>query len=405
MSCLSNWENRRKITIDHTKIDSDLTHFPVPIPIGTSVGMSAQDVSSIFDELGSESLKIAVTKADAETQIYAEVEQWDEINEKALLWVSESDLTLSSSGTTELYIYYDSSQSDNTTYVGDTGDSPAQDVWDSNFVGVWHMAQDPTGGAGCILDSTSNGNHATPNGTFVSGDLEDAPLGKCLDFDGNSWLSVSDDPSMESTHIEVMCRMYRRDAGVSYPTPIAKGTSDRRLWIYESGDEIRWRLSVYDELTSSTIGVDQWYSFAAYYDGSTTGLWMDGAEDTSSSASGDLSDTSYDWSIGARTADGEHPIDGKIAEVRIMLQATSDAWRKADYHAQTDNLLTWGAEEDYTIPELSITKNIYIDDLNNYQTESIDLTSVNGTFNMIKFNITDSSYENTIYLDNIYLIN
>src|SRR6056297_2541451 len=121
MSWLSGWAKRRKITIDNTNIDSDLDHFPVPVPLGTSVGQSDQDVSDIFDELGSESLKIAVTKSDGETEIYAEVEQWDATNEKALLWVSKSDLTLTAASVTELYIYYDSSQSDNTDYIGAVG--------------------------------------------------------------------------------------------------------------------------------------------------------------------------------------------------------------------------------------------------------------------------------------------
>src|SRR6056297_3563809 len=183
MSWLSGWAKRRKITIDNTNIDSDLTHFPVPVPLGTAVGQSDQDVSDIFDELGSESLKIAVTKSDGTTQIYAEVEQWDEASEKALLWVSKSDLTLTAASTTELYLYYDSTKADNTTYIGTSGNRT--EVWDSDFVAVYTLAQDPTGGTGCILDSTGNGHHGTPQGSMTSGDLVDGLIGLALELDGN----------------------------------------------------------------------------------------------------------------------------------------------------------------------------------------------------------------------------
>ncbi|MFA5436844.1 MAG: hypothetical protein WC372_12470, partial [Candidatus Neomarinimicrobiota bacterium] len=187
MGWLSDWAKRIEIIIDNTNIDSDLTHFPVPIVLGTSVGQADDDVSCVFDELGSDAnkKKIAVTKADGITEIYAEIELWDHANEKALLWVSKSDFVLSSTNTTSLFLYYDSAQSDNTSYIGEAGDTAAQNVWDSDFIAVYHMAQDPSGGADCILDSTSNENHGTPNGSMVSGDSVDGLLGKAINFNGS----------------------------------------------------------------------------------------------------------------------------------------------------------------------------------------------------------------------------
>ena len=105
MAWLGDWAKRRKITVDKSKIDANLTHFAVPVFLGTSVGIGGVDVSSIFDEVGANSKKIAITKSDGTTQIYGEIEQWDSGSEEAVIWISKSDLVLSSATDTELYIY------------------------------------------------------------------------------------------------------------------------------------------------------------------------------------------------------------------------------------------------------------------------------------------------------------
>ena len=66
--------------------------------------------------------KIAITKDDGATQLYGEIEQWDSANEKATIWVSKEDLVLSSTENTELYLYYDVTQDDNTKYISDTSE-------------------------------------------------------------------------------------------------------------------------------------------------------------------------------------------------------------------------------------------------------------------------------------------
>jgi hypothetical protein len=45
------YSNNIQITIDHTKFDSDATHFPIPIVLGSSVGISGYDVTDVFDKL------------------------------------------------------------------------------------------------------------------------------------------------------------------------------------------------------------------------------------------------------------------------------------------------------------------------------------------------------------------
>jgi len=144
MAWLSGFTKRVEITIPNTNIDAALSHFPVPLTLGTSVGTGTDDVSFVFDELTSyaKRFKIAVTEDDGETQLYVEIEKWDNASESAVLWVSGSGWSIASDATTTVYLYFDSDADDNVAYVADLGNRP--EVWDSNFVSVHHMTSGGT---------------------------------------------------------------------------------------------------------------------------------------------------------------------------------------------------------------------------------------------------------------------
>ena len=176
----ADFAHRIKLTIDNTKIDSTLTHFPVTVILSSTHG----DV--VFDELTSDAnrKKIAFTKADGSTQLYGEIEKWDDANESAVIHVSRSGWEISSTADTDFYMYYDSSLNDNFAYIGDINSTPGESVWDSNFEGVWHLSQDPSGSAPQELDSTANSRDLTSQGTMLTADLVISKIGLGLDFEG-----------------------------------------------------------------------------------------------------------------------------------------------------------------------------------------------------------------------------
>lgn len=136
---LGTWAQRYEVTSDSTVIDADLTQFPITIFIDSTAGKGSTDVTAIFDELTSDAnrFKIAVTDADGTTQLYVEIEKWDDANEVAVLHVSKAAWVLDGDADQKLYFYYDFAQDDNTTYVKDYNPN----VWDPYFVGVWHMTE------------------------------------------------------------------------------------------------------------------------------------------------------------------------------------------------------------------------------------------------------------------------
>ncbi|MCK4776883.1 MAG: hypothetical protein KAS39_00805, partial [Actinomycetia bacterium] len=152
MAWLPGFKYRRKLTT--SAISTGLTEQPVAVTIGASVGISGADVTDIFTELSDlDQNKIAITKADGISQLYADIETFDSPGLDGLL--SFNAVTIAASGS-DFYIYYDSAQNDNVIYVGATTGITAPD----DFL-TWSEVETQTGSE-VTLDLT----------TFAASDLE-----------------------------------------------------------------------------------------------------------------------------------------------------------------------------------------------------------------------------------------
>jgi len=357
MAWLGTWAKRIELTIADTNVDSDLSNFPVLVYLSAASGQGDVDVSCVFDELASDAnrKKIAVTTSNGTTQCYVEIERWDNANEKAWLWVKVPSI-LASGGAT-LYLYYDSSQDDNTTYVGDTTDAAAQSVWDSDFVAVYHMAQDPNGdGAGAIKDSTSNGYHGTPSGSMTTADLVDGLIGKGIEFDGtDDCVDIGDTDLLDGVTGATWEVVAKTTTGEVDRVLVSRWATDVqfRLWMDEGND--KWQAIAYTDNATQLIvqpGLiapdDDWQYIAAIFDDTDLYLYVDlgdGGSDTDVGAADGLK-TSAGGSIiiGATQTPDKH-FDNIICEIRISKTARSAAWIKATYYSNTDAIVTFGEEE------------------------------------------------------------
>jgi len=112
---LEGWDKRRiKFTVDKDKIDTaDLQWFRVVVTLSPTHG------DCVFDELTSDAnrFKIAFTKADGTTELYGEIEKWDDANESAIIHVSRDGWVISDTENTDFYMYYDKDHEDNTDYI------------------------------------------------------------------------------------------------------------------------------------------------------------------------------------------------------------------------------------------------------------------------------------------------
>ena len=342
MAWLTGWAKRIEITVSNTNIASDLTHFPLLVKLGTSVGTGADDVSAIFDELTSDAnrFKIAVTDDTGDTEIKVEIAEWDDASETAVLWVSSSGLTLSASATTTLYIYYDAGHADNTANVGDIGSTPGEAVWDSNFVYVHH------GVTASPVDSTGGDNDGTSTGsTTIAGP---SGMGTAMDFDGSASEVATPWPSSPPTAGHTIELWIDPDT-VPLDCPISAWGSGAGMnfgiWIdndwYTGGGS--W-VNLDSGMTAAG-----WQQLAMAHPSGTGAMevWRNGVSlgTTGSYATTWATPTSGDITYGIDQRTDVEDWAGGICEVRLSDIQRTDAYMLANYHSTNDNLVSYGSEE------------------------------------------------------------
>lgn len=164
--------NRRTVTIDHTKIGSDLTDF------GVYVYISDLDKA----HLRSDGQDIAFFLPNG-TRLPLEIELYIDTGETGVLHAWVKVPTVLAAQDTILHMYYNDSG-----YVQPDRDAEfgSENVWDSYYIGVWHMYYDPD--ETHIKDSTSH----ERVGTLMSGAFSevDGVIGKQIyntnHFPGNN---------------------------------------------------------------------------------------------------------------------------------------------------------------------------------------------------------------------------
>ena len=343
---LGTWAHRRKITVSNTNIDSDLTHYPLLLTLGTSVGTGATDVSSIFDELTNDAnrFKIAFTKTDGTTQLYAEIEKWDDANEIAIIWVSKSDLVLANAATTDIYIYYDSTKADNNTYIGDTNDEVAENVWDANHKLVYHLEDGASTSA--VYDSTSNDVDGTKTGANTPLEVT-GKIGQGQDFEINEIIDTSNNSILGANFtVESWAKLNSSANLAGIWGRGGKGNWMRMLqdnvigYAYNDGS---WK----SLLTDITPAEGTWYYIVGRYDATDLKIYVNGVEEATV-AEDSLGADARSFLVGEGGTAG---IDGVLDEFRISDIARPVAWIKANQYNQADSLVAWSAEEESPVAE------------------------------------------------------
>ena len=183
----SAWQYRKQLTIDHTKVGAFHTNFPVLIDLST-LG------NDFFSNVKSDGSDIVITSSDGVTKLSRELVAIDTVGKTGELWVNVP--SLSNSADTSLYIYFGNSSGAETN---------ATATWNSNYVGILHMQQNPGGTAPQMLDSTANGNSFTSNGAMGAGNLVAGEIGKNLNFvrSSSQYLSLSSVLGLTGTNATV----------------------------------------------------------------------------------------------------------------------------------------------------------------------------------------------------------
>jgi len=337
-----------------------LAHFPVLLKLGSSVGLGSTDVTSIFDEVGANSHKIAVTESDGTTQLYVEIEKWDSGSEVAWLHASKSGWEAIAGG--QLYFYYDNSKPDNDTYVGDTNDEIAENVWNSNFLAVYHMADGVDNEH--IYDSTSNDNDATKGAAANPNVNTSGQMGNAQEFDAAeehiaapafSLATVMTAEAWIKPNAACIARAYPTIFHKVDATPLTDwwlrmDSGKPRVIIYESDAGT----GITDPSGEDALSADTFYYLAMMADGSNVYCYVnDGTYGTTPTYDGTIRNNGITTDIGKQTTAGRY-WSGLLDEIRISDIGRGAGWLLASYKNGCDELLTWGSEEQ-PAPEITNT--------------------------------------------------
>jgi len=339
------WDNSFTLTLDNTNVDSDLTNFPVLIHLSASCGQNTFDATSFFTELQNDGNRRRI-KVEDETlsQCYVEIESYSQIGLEAWLWVKVP--TLKSASTTELILYFDRDVPENTTYVGDVGSAAANNVWDTNYVSVYHLKEDPTGGAAGTIKDSCIANDASPEATMDASDLVNGNTYKALDFDGvDDYIDCTSAGALRpnSVTIEAWCFSTNTSSKflISNPATIAHNYYDYclkndKFYLYTTGGAV--------SVGSRTPVASTWEYLAATHTSGAQAFYFNGGLNASNTVAGNLS-----YETGGVLANtylacwqpGQNEAAIIIDEVRISNIARTAAWIKATYYTNVDNLITY----------------------------------------------------------------
>lgn len=331
----NDWQYRKKITIDRTKIDENLKDFPVLVKLTSS--------QLDFTKVQSAGQDIRFVDAYGNSLSY-EIEDWTQASSTADVWVKIPQIA----SKTDTYFYM---------YYGNPAAADAQNktsVWDSNYKMVQHM------NSTSWLDSTSNAVNGTAYGDATT--TTSGQIGTAGTFDGTGdYLQMSSDPLRNKPQVTVSMWVKASSATISgteqfiVDTPgggylamfLARATGggyNNFLLGMDSGSNS-------DVFSTTLANTTNWYYVSGVYDGSYERLYINGIQEGTPKA---RTGNTYSYTppqplyINSNNSSGDFP--GIIDEVRISNKARSAAWIKADYNSQNNTLLTFNKEETGTGP-------------------------------------------------------
>lgn len=231
---------------------------------------------------------------------------------------------------------------------------PSHNVWDSNFVGVWHMDTTPTGS---ILDSTSYGNNGTSAGTMTDGDLVDGIVGKAIDFDGNDdVVTAADAASLDilgPLSLEVTFKPNENiptDQNNLLLGKIGSGSGDSAYglsWFNWGSGRLHFWLSdgagYFFNTTQTSWTTGNWYNVTATWDGTTNAnsvaFYVNDTTKLGTSTKSTLQNVATPFYIGGNASYGYPAII--FDEIRVSKVARSANWVKASYYSNWNSLISF----------------------------------------------------------------
>ncbi len=321
---------KQLITIQSSQVSgTGHTNFPVLI---TEANLDSAFFSHCTQS-NPASMDIIFMDSTETTTLDREIVHFDSGNQELEAWVRIP--SLSGSANTMIYIYYGAA----------SGVANNSGTWPSEFCGVWHMQDIPTGSADDVSESTSHGNHGSSQNMEIS-DLVAGQIGDCLNFDYTSseFINCGNDSSLDLTG-NITLSLWMNLDNVNSPDSNT-GLVFHKNSIYDNtGYGITFRPGsdyflfygdangnyAYEDHTLDT----NWHYVVSVVNGTTVSFFVDGtALSMDDSTIDTLASVTTDLYIGNRTASQAQFFNGQLDEVRILSSTKSSDWIQTEYSNQ-----------------------------------------------------------------------
>jgi len=333
-SWLTGWDYRKKITIDNTNVDSNLTDFPLYVKVDSDTDIGANALGTGYD--------IRFTSATGATLSY-ERESFSVDGGAATghFWVKVPDV--SSSSTTDIYLYYGNAD------AADGED--ATNTWNSNYTAVWHSGES----SGSLSDSSGNSHHGTFAGTLP--DQLKAKIGN-----GQRFNNTSDYLNLPYTAIDTLTKStvstwvyLTAQYGDAVISGASSGCDNCYLWYWASATAVSLYSPAIDAFTTGDLR-SAWHHLTAVYDtiANTKKFYVDGSLITTKNRTMSAHNVDSGGFIFGQEQDSvgngfsaAQAFQGYMDELRVYNGTLSDNWIKFEFNNinEADQELAWSAEE------------------------------------------------------------
>ncbi|MFX0005701.1 MAG: DUF2341 domain-containing protein, partial [Candidatus Hermodarchaeota archaeon] len=378
----SNFFNYYKIiTIDHTKVNGIGSHINFPLLI------SLLDEDLHYDvQTDGYDIAFASDGKWLDHQIESFNQDYSGTEAELIVWVRIP--FLSTAFDINITMFYGNS-------TMSSRENPSG-VWISDYVGVWHLTEDPSDTPPQIKDSTEPPTDGSSSGTMSSSDQVTGIIDGALDFDGfDDYVDFGNTGEVQITGEFTVQAWFKADIFIDNDYLVAKHDgSGFRGWDLSLDDDpginpdgwIMFRYSP-DGTNMVTTGyervtVGKWYQVVGIFKPNDySKFFLNGTQVaiTTTGVPSSMNDPPYPLRIARRSDSSASWFDGIIDEVRISNVARSNGWITTEYNNQFDPLSFYSVGLEQTSKPM-----IYVD----AQINALDLYGnllPNVTISMYKF--------------------
>jgi len=343
-SGFSSWSNRKKLTFNQDSAQSGtLENFPIMVKVTSSD-------TTFWNNVREDGYDVRFVDSDAFTSLTFHFEKFDYTNQEMIAWVKVPEVA--AYGTTDyVWVYYGNAGASSDPQ-NETG------VWDSNYVGVWHMGEASWNGTtNEVQNSVQNSYHGTAS---YDATTASAKIGKGGTFDGgNDGVQISNLSNTLSDDYTICWWIKPNSIALKEIMLLGTDYTVHDFEYYQANTvlDVRADYGSGDHLNiADTFSAGQWKFISGVGNASGTSAYVDGSFVGSTSAK-KTTTAGYGLNIAAYP-DGSYGLNGFIDEVRVSDTPRSAQWIKASYLTQNNTFLTYGSAEATSGNNLTVSGNL-----------------------------------------------